>query len=188
MVMPSATPAWTAAMVRALPPDRLRHEVVDGEHLVTPSPSWSHQRGAQELFVALHQYLQRYPVGEAVMAPADVELDPWTLVQPDLFVVPRTGGPRPRRWEDISALLLVIEVLSPGTARSDRGSKRRRYQREGIPEYWIVDLDARVVERWRPGDQRPEVLDRLLEWRPDGADQPLCINLPDFFTGVLGGA
>ncbi|HJR35411.1 MAG TPA: Uma2 family endonuclease [Gemmatimonadales bacterium] len=48
---------------------------------------------------------------------------------------------------------LVIEVLSPSTAHFDRFTKRRRFQRAGIPEYWIVDLDARAVDRWRPAGE-----------------------------------
>ena len=58
----------------------------------------------------------------------------------------------------------VVEILSPSSARHDRFTKRRRYQRTGVSEYWVVDLDARAVERWRPGDARPEVLDEVLIW------------------------
>ena len=68
--------------------------------------------------------------------------------------------------------MLVVEVLSPSTARYDRQVKRRWFQRTGIPEYWIVDPDARQVERWRPTDQRPEVLDTLLLWQPEYGPRP----------------
>ena len=54
--------------------------------------------------------------------------------------------------------------------------KRRRYQRAGIPEYWIVDPDARVVERWRPSDERPEVASEILEWRPVADAPPLLLD------------
>jgi Uma2 family endonuclease len=82
--------------------------------------------------------------------------------------------------------LLAVEVLSPSTARADRTIKRRLYQRAGIPEYWIVDLEARLVELWRPSDDRPEMLEDTLSWRPDPAVPPLTIELPDFFRRVLG--
>ena len=62
--------------------------------------------------------------------------------------------------------------------------KRRRYQREGVPEYWIVDVDARLVERWRPGDERPEVLTETLDWRPDAAHPPLVVDLAAYFARV----
>ena len=90
---------------------------------------------------------------------------------------------RPRGWQEITHLLLAIEVLSPATAARDRGVKRRLYQRHS-DEYWIVDLDARLIERWRPGDERPEILDGTLTWQPPGAGAPLTVDLPAFFREV----
>ena len=78
-----------------------------------------------------------------------------------------------------------MEVLSPSTARADRQVKRRRYQRHGVPEYWIVDLDARLVERWRPADERPEILAERLEWRAVPEAPPLEIDLGEYFSEVL---
>jgi len=73
----------------------------------------------------------------------------------------------------------VIEVLSPATARYDRLVKRLRCQRASIREYWIVDLDAHVVERWRPEDERPEILAETLVWMPRGTEPGLTIDLLD---------
>lgn len=134
----------------------------------------------------LRAYLRSAPVGEAVTSPADIELDARTLVQPDVFVVPLDAGRRPRQWRDVRGLLLAVEVLSPSTARPDRTVKRRRYQRAQIPEYWIVDLDARLVERWRPEDERPEVLGERLVWQPAVTRPALEVELPSFFAAVLG--
>ena len=78
-------------------------------------------------------------------------------------------------------------MLSPDSARADRRVKRRHYQRAGVPEYWLVDLDARVAERCRPGDERPEVLSEELLWHPAGAGAPLRVELDAFFREVLGG-
>jgi len=64
--------------------------------------------------------------------------------------------------------------------------KRLLFQRAGVPEYWIVDLDARLVERWRPGEERPEVITERLRWQPDPSTSPLEIDLPAFFTQVRG--
>ncbi len=183
---------WTAAAVRDLmerqdPDDPTRYEVVDGELLVTPAPRALHQAAATLLFTLLHPYVTEHKIGWLSWSPADIELDPKTLVQPDLYVAPLIEGRRPKQWKDIAGLRLVIEVLSPSTARSDRVVKRRRYQRAGIPEYWIVDLDARMVERWRPGDERPEVLSERLEWQPETAVAPLTIDLVRFFADVHDG-
>ena len=171
-------------MLRALPDDGLRHEVIDGEHIVTPAPSWTHQRAVLQLARRLMDYLDQNRVGELLIAPADVEFDEHNMVEPDLFVFPRTSGKRPRSWEDVRALLLAIEVLSPSTARTDRLRKRRLYQREGVPEYWIVDVDARVVERWRANEDMGTVLADTLVWQPDPAIEPLTFDLAEFFHDV----
>jgi len=66
--------------------------------------------------------------------------------------------------------------------------KRRLYQEERVGEYLIVDLDARVVERWRAGDDRPEIVADALTWRPDPAIAPFELNLLTFFEEVLSDA
>ena len=187
MGMPDTLQRWTAARVRELPDDGNRYEVVDGELLVTPAPSYGHQDVVGELFAILREFCQSVHVGHAMISPADIEFDPRTLVQPDVFVVP-TAGRRPKSWTDIWHLLLAVEVLSPSTARADRAIKRRRYQRAGVPEYWIVDVDGRLVERWRPGDHRPEILADRLAWRPPGASRDFELDIAAFFARVLGDA
>ena len=106
-------------------------------------------------------------------------------MQPDLFVVPLPEGRRSPNWTDVTTLLLAVEVLSPSTARYDRLTKRRLYQQQGV-EYWIVDLDARVVERWLPGSERPDIIADLLEWRPDSSRPQLTIDLELVFARVWG--
>jgi Uma2 family endonuclease len=75
-------------------------------------------------------------------------------------------------------------ALSPSTARFDRTVKRPFYQRVGVPEYWIVDLDARLVERWRPSDERPEIIIGKLAWRPDGAQSELLLQLEELWEAL----
>ena len=185
MAMP-ATTIWTADMVRALPDDGKRYEVIDGELFVTPSPVLFHQRAAFALAKLLSAYVDRHNFGEVLLAPADVLSSKHVLVQPDVFVVPLIEGRKPASWEETARLVLAIEILSPSTARADRHVKRRLYQREGVPEYWIVDVDARLIERWRPDDERPEILAEQLEWTPDPAHPPLLIDLPAYFRDVAG--
>lgn len=176
---------WTAAEVRALPevPGK-RFEVVDGELLVSPGPSFRHQFVLSQFFAAMVGYVHQYNIGALLWGPGELELDVHTLVQPDLFVVtPLTtfanmldGDHRP---------ILVIEALSPSTARFDRVVKRGRYQREGV-EYWIVDFEARVVERWMPGATRPEIVAEQLEWQPLQVPNALVLDLPKVFAAALG--
>jgi Uma2 family endonuclease len=186
MGMPQAAPSWTVEQVLALPDDGNRYEVVDGELLVTPAPAFRHQDAILALVRRIEPFVRSGSVGHLSISPADLELDERTLVQPDIFVFELPGGKRPDRWKEIRDILLAVEVLSPSTARADRQVKRLRYQRYGIPEYWIVDLDARLVERWTPEDQRPEVLHEALSWQPTSRGPALTLDLPALFRELLG--
>ena len=120
-----------------------------------------------------------------VGAPAELELDAFTLVQPDVFVLPLVDGKLPQSQQDTGTPLLFVEVLSPSTARYDRITKRQRYQRYGV-EYWIVDLDARLVERWTPDADRPEIAIESITWQPTGITAPLIIQLDALFAEIHG--
>ena len=186
MGMAHASGSWTADMVRALPEDGHRYEVVAGELLVTPAPSWQHGDAVAELFVILRRYCREHLVGHVKIAPQDVEFDQRNMVEPDLFVVPLVDGAKPLEWAAVQRLLLAVEVLSPGSARYDRFTKRMLYQAREVPEYWIVDPNTRMVERWRPGDERAEFLADTLAWQPDPRHPPLTVDLPRYFREVLG--
>jgi Uma2 family endonuclease len=185
MYMLSASPYWTAEMVLALPEDGNRYEVIDGELLVSPAPSWTHQAAVGRLSARLLNYLDANRVGRVYAAPADISFSSDTLVQPDIFVLPRKGKP-PKRWEDVQELLLTIEVLSPSSARVDRFRKRKLYLSQRVPEYWVVDIDQRIVERWLPGDSQPEILSEFFHWHPVPGGEPLVVDLSEFFAEVLG--
>ncbi len=178
---------WTVEMLHALPDDGRRYEIIDGELFVTPSPAWNHQAVVLQLGIRLDAYLRRHRVGYVRVAPGDVEFGPHTLVQPDVFVLPPVEGRRPASWREAGVPLLAVEVISPTTAAADRVRKRALYQRQGVPEYWIVDLDARLIERWRPEDERPEILSERIEWKPEGAAEPMAVELVEFWRDVMEG-
>jgi Uma2 family endonuclease len=183
MSMPAAAKNWTQYEVREMQDASRpwpRYELLDGELLVTPGPAMAHQRMVGKLHLLLSHYLREHPVGEVLLSPADIELDSHTVLQPDVFVVPSTLSTN--HWRDVTALLLAIEVLSPSSIRHDRVMKRRYFQRQRVPEYWIVDVDGRLIERWRPDDERPEILTESLEWRPDERAPALVIELPALFA------
>jgi Uma2 family endonuclease len=170
-------------MVRALPDDGKRYETVHGELLVTPSPRAWHQVVAQRLLLALGNYLERNRVGVVLHSPADISWGPDILVQPDIFVVALREA-RTLDWERFKTLLLVIEVLSPTNSRQDRFTKRRLYQEVGVPLYWVVDADALVVEVWTPSDTSPAVERERVEWRPEGTQEPLALDLAELFRPI----
>lgn len=185
MGMPAPQTEWTAEMARALPDDGRRHEVLDGELWVSPAPSWHHQGVVKALTLRLAPYVAQHRLGWLRFSPADIEFSPRHLVQPDLFVVPDTGAGPPSAWRDVRHLSLVVEVLSPATARSDRMRKRAIYQGQRIPEYWIVDPEALLIERWKPDDNRPEVIADRLTWQAKPEIPGLEIDVPALFADAL---
>ena len=186
MGMQAVVERWTAEEVRQLPDDGNRYEVVAGELLVTPAPRRSHQVIIGLLLAVLVPYLRRYEVGVALPAPSDIEFTPDTLVQPDICVAPPVAGRVPAEWDDVTELILAIEVLSPRTERYDRVIKRKLYQRQRVSEYWIVDIAQRQVERWRPDSAAPEIVTDALQWRPRSDIPPLTIDLAGLFAYAAG--
>src|ERR1043166_906252 len=181
MGMPETTGRVARDMVLALPDDGNRYELFDGELLVTPAPSYLHQRLVMAFYHQLYTYVRAHGLGEVLVSPADVPLDGEQVAQPDLFVIPPSAVRPPASWTDLPNPILVLEVLSPSTARHDKVTKRRTFQRNLIPEYWIADPDSRAVDRWRPTDHRPEVLDEGLTWQPSPEHPPLEIDPPALF-------
>jgi Uma2 family endonuclease len=183
MAMPAPTTEWTLEMLHAIPDDGKRYELVDGELLVSPSPSMPHQRVVSELHLLLGPWAREHGL-EAFLAPSAITFSPRRELQPDLFVVPFIDGRRIRDTRDFTRLVLAIEVLSPSTARYDRVVKRPVYLEQGA-EYWIVDPDSRTVERWSRGEPRPELLDTTLSWTPPGGAPTLEIDLVELFRLAL---
>jgi Uma2 family endonuclease len=174
---------YTADMVRAMPDDGNRYEVVYGELLVTPAPRPWHQVVVQRLIVALAAYLDREPVGFVLSSPADISWGRDVLVQPDVFVV-LPDEVRSLIWSRMRTLLLVAEVLSPSSALGDRFLKRLRYREVGVPLYWVVDADELTVEVWTLEDDFPAVEREQLLWRPGGAAEPFVLGLAELFRPV----
>jgi len=174
---------YSAEMVRALPDDGNRYETVHGELLVNPAPRIWHQEVARRIFSRLDRYLEDHPVGCLFYSPADISWGDDVLVQPDIFVADR-GEVRSLEWSQVKTLLLAIEVLSPATARYDRYTKRRLYQEVGIPCYWIVDPDEKLVEVWTPESMFPAVERARVAWRPEGMNEDFVLDLEGLFRPI----
>lgn len=134
----------------ALPVEKYKHyELVEGELFVNPAPNYRHQNVIGNIYHAFRIYLAQHRIGETMMAPADVVLSRDNVVQPDVMVF---LGEHIAVWKQAQrAPDIAVEVLSEGSHRHDRVTKRRLYQQYGVKEYWIIDPDARTVTVIRDG-------------------------------------
>jgi Uma2 family endonuclease len=178
------TDHFTAEAVRALPDDGKRYETIHGQLLVTPAPGGFHQWVLGRLYLALANYLASNGVEGILFSPADVSFGLDTLVQPDLFVADCGAFNRSFAWDDIRTLYRVVEILSPSTAGADRSAKRRLYQEQRIPEYWIVDADQGHVEVWTPDGAAPIVERERLVWRHPSLSTACTVHLRELFARV----
>lgn len=131
---------WRYADLEQLPDDGHRYEIIDGTLLVNAAPSYDHQGVVGSLLLALR--LAAPPEFRVLTAPFDVVLADDTVVEPDLVVGRREafGAKNIPGPPD-----LVIEVLSPSTRRVGLSMKKERFERAGIPAYWVVTpTDPRV--------------------------------------------
>ncbi len=133
-----------------MPEDNLPREIIDGELIVSPTPSAQHQRIVVRLVRMIGAFLDEHPVGEVLVAPLDTILASDQVVQPDLLYVSNERAGIVERWV-FGAPDLVIEVISETSRRRDEVRKRELYEQFGVSEYWIVDPDARSVKTYRRG-------------------------------------
>jgi len=136
----------TAAEYFKLPETNKPMQLIDGEIIMSPSPTLDHQ----DAVFGTAKYLERLrPDGKVYVAPIDVYLDELNVIQPDVvWLHPQTRCTRFERKHLRGAPDLVVEVLSPGTARFDRNRKLRLYEQYGTQEYWVEDVITQLVEVW----------------------------------------
>jgi Uma2 family endonuclease len=146
------------------PDDGKRHELIDGEHYVTPSPNIRHQKIIGTLYLLIATWLENHPIGQVFLSPLDVVLSDIDIVEPDLLYLSNERAAQvltPLHARGIPEL--VIEIASKGTRKRDETIKRRLYERKGASEYWIVDPEIDVIRVYRRGDAgfgRPAELSR----------------------------
>ena len=137
------------------PDDGLRHELIDGEHYVTPSPNMRHQGVLGNLHLMIGSWLDAHPIGKVFFAPFDVVLSRFDIVEPDLLYLSNA-----RASEVLTPLHvrgvpeIVVEVASPGTRKRDDTIKRGLYERAGVVEYWIIEPKTDVVKVYRRAGDR----------------------------------
>jgi Uma2 family endonuclease len=166
---------YTADYIWESPDDGNRYEVIDGELVVSPAPDWDHQIASMNLAYILLGFIKWHSLGSLVAAPVGVVLDAGSGVQPDLVYVSRERqGIIGQRGVE-GAPDLVVEFLSPGTQRVDRGRKKERYAAAGVPHYWLVDPRTRTLEPYRLIGS---------EYEPLGLFGPGTAYRPELFPGL----
>lgn len=150
------------------PDDGQRHELIDGEHYVTPSPNRKHQKVSGSLYLLIAGWLERHPIGQIYYAPFDVVLSRFDVVEPDLLYVSNERADEVLTAANVQgAPDLVIEIGSPGTRTRDETIKRRLYERAGVAEYWVVDPELDAVRVYRREADR---FGRALELSAEAGD------------------
>ena len=135
------------------PEDGKRHELIEGDHVVTPAPNIRHQTVHANLFRILSAFVHEGELGRVLSAPTDVVLSDTDVVQPDLLFVSRENRERIGEAHVQGAPDLVVEIVSEATRRRDEITKRHLYERHGVTEYWVVDPVVDRVKVFRAGEE-----------------------------------
>jgi len=135
------------------PDDGKRHELIDGEHYMTPAPSTKHQTIVVNLTLLLGNFIRQNRLGKLFSSPVDVLFSDTDIVQPDIIFIATTRGTIIKDKNIQGAPDLVIEILSETTRKTDETTKRKLYERYGVAEYWIVDPELETVKIYRMTDR-----------------------------------
>jgi len=151
------------------PDDGKQHELIDGEHYVTPSPNVRHQQIQGDLFALVWNYLEARPVGRVFTSRLDVVFSRFDVVEPDIVYLSYERANTVLTKANLQgAPELVIEIASPSTRQRDETIKRHLYERSGVSEYWVVDLEIDVVRVYRR--TRDGGFDRAIELSREAGD------------------
>ena len=136
------------------PDDGMRHELIDGEHYVTPAPNFVHQRIVGDIYFLIRTWLEQHAIGQIYLSPFDVVFSRFDVVEPDLLYMSNDRAAQVLTDANVQGVPeLVIEVGSPSTRRRDETIKRRLYERSGVSEYWVVDPELELVRGYRAGEK-----------------------------------
>lgn len=184
----SAAPPLTYEDYLTIPDDGKRHEIIDGVEFMSPSPSASHQRVAQRLYLALAPHVEDRSLGEVFIAPFDVLLSNTDIVQPDLLFVSTQNLTDVKEHGVEGPPDLVVEVLSEGNRRYDEVRKRNLYSRHGVTEYWVLDPALETVKVYRHPEDGYERVAELTAEKEEELTSPMLpewhLTLTDLFAAA----
>ena len=137
-----------------IPEDNLRHEIIDGEHFVTPSPMTNHQDVSAQLFFIIFQWIKKHNPGKLLAAPFDVILSRNNIVVTDIIYISKAHLSVVTEKNIQGAPDFIIEILSPSTSKRDLGIKKNIYETSGVEHYWIVDPDQKTIQTFHLENSR----------------------------------
>jgi Uma2 family endonuclease len=159
------------------PEDGQRHEIIDGDHYMTPAPRTKHQKVSINLSASMHSFVKEHSLGLVFAAPCDVILSSKNVVQPDLIFVSTACTSIVTEDNIQGAPDIVIEIISERTRKKDEIIKRKLYERFGIREYWLLDPELETVKIYRRAEHG---YGRALELSKENRDVLTTDLLPDF--------
>ena len=144
----------------ALPEDE-RYELIDGRFYKMETPPVAHQRILRFLSFEIEWFIRKNDGKcEVLPAPVDVKIIPEdnkTMVQPDIVVICEPDKVQEKRIE--GAPDFIVEITSSSTRRKDITIKMSKYSEAGVREYWIIDVQKKVLIRYRfEEDLIPEII------------------------------
>jgi Uma2 family endonuclease len=140
---------YSAQDFERLPEGFPYYQLIEGELITSPAPSYSHQRTVGRVFLKLSRLLEEKGLGEVLISPIDVYLDEKNVFQPDIVVLLKEGKAKVEEKGIFGAPDVVVEILSPSTAYYDLIMKKEVYERVGVKEYWLLDPNRKTFEIYK---------------------------------------
>jgi Uncharacterized protein conserved in cyanobacteria len=177
---------YSAQDFERLPEGPPYYQLIEGALIMSPAPSYSHQRTVGKVFLKLSRLLEEKGQGEVLISSIDVYLDEKNVFQPDIVVLLKEGKAKVEEKGIFGPPDVVVEILSPSTAYYDLIVKKGVYERAGVKEYWILDPNRKTFEIYKNTEEglklssqareKGKVLSEILD---------LEIDLKDIYEGGI---
>jgi len=177
---------YSAQDFERLPEGPPYYQLIEGDLIMSPAPSYSHQRTVGKVFLKLSRLLEEKGQGEVLISSIDVYLDEKNVFQPDIVVLLKEGKAKVEEKGIFGPPDVVVEILSPSTAYYDLIVKKEVYERAGVKEYWLLDPNRKTFEIYKNTEEgfklssqareKGKVLSEILD---------LEIDLKDIYEGGI---
>lgn len=143
--MVKSPPRTMMEVFKSLPEGTLI-QLIENNLVMSPAPNYKHQDILNIINNKIFNFVNEHKMGKVQIASLDVYLDDKNVFQPDIIFISNENMDIIRKNGLYGAPDLIIELLSPSTAKYDRNEKKDVYERSGVKEYWIVDPEGKEVE------------------------------------------